>query len=77
MSDPTTAHKSGNLDHVGLKWREKRLKQNLSSRIKQTPSESQPLSTLDKNELQLCDEQFTCHLEIQAQLLPMKKIMVK
>lgn len=49
---------------------------NSSSRAKQaTPCESQPLSTLDSDELQLCDEQFTCHPEIQAQLLPMKQIM--
>lgn len=51
--------------------------QTLSSQAKQAPCESRSLSTLDSDELQLCDEQLTCHLEIQAQLLPMKQITEK
>lgn len=38
------------------------------------PCESQPLSTLDGDELQLRDERFTCRLQIHGRLLPMKQI---
>lgn len=51
--------------------------QALSSGAKQAPCESQPFSTLDGDELQLCDERFTCHLQIHAWLLPMKQIAGK
>lgn len=67
-----------------VNWRENQHKQSFCSvensrklwaaEPNRPPCESQPLSTLDGDELQLCDEQFTCHLEIHAQLLPMKQI---